>query len=218
MISEELFETYMNALLQANRDECQRIMQGLLNRDIDIKVLYLDLIQRSMYRVGELWEHNQISVATEHLATAITESLLPMVYPKMFGREHLERVALITCVPNEYHQIGSHIVADFFELNRWHGHSLGANMPTNDLLRVIDEMQPDVVGFSVSLPFNLPTLVEVLDGVRESFPNIDIILGGRAFHGITTGKFSPTAFEQRFSHLRYIASLHDLEMILNDAV
>jgi methanogenic corrinoid protein MtbC1 len=217
MISEALFEEYMQALLAAERWRCQRVVRELLAGDIDIKTLYLELIQRSMYRVGELWEHNRISVATEHLATAITESLLPLVYPAMFGREHLDRVALIACVPNEYHQIGAHIVADFFELNGWHGHSLGANTPRADLLRAVDEMRPDVLGFSASLPFNLPVLVEALESVRADFPQLDLIMGGRAFHGLDSGDYSPAALERRFPNLRYIAGLPDLEAILRDA-
>jgi methanogenic corrinoid protein MtbC1 len=217
MISDELFDDYTTALLQANRAYCQQIVQDLLVSDIDIKTLYLDLIQRSMYRVGELWEQNRISVGVEHLATAITESLLPLVYPRMFGSEHLERVGLITCVPNEYHQIGSHIVADFFELNHWHGHSLGANMQHSGLLDVIDKMEPDLLGFSVSLPFNLPTLVETLETVKADFPKLDIIVGGRAFHSAISGKYSPSELEKQFPQLRYVANLHDLEQILKDA-
>lgn len=217
MISDELFDTFTTALLQADRARCEHIVRELLVGNVDIKALYLDLIQRSMYRVGELWEQNRISVGTEHLATAITESLLPLVYPRMFSSEHLERVGLITCVPNEYHQIGSHIVADFFELNHWHGHSLGANMPNNDLLEVIDDMEPDLLGFSVSLPFNLPTLVGVLESVKESFPKMDIIVGGRAFHSVMSGEYSPAALEKHFPQLRYVANLHDLELILKNA-
>jgi methanogenic corrinoid protein MtbC1 len=217
MISETLFDEYLKALLAADRYHCQHVVRELLSSNIDIKILYLELIQRSMYRVGELWEHNRISVATEHLATAITESLLPLIYPTLFGREHLESIALITCVPNEYHQIGAHIVTDFFELNGWHGHSLGANTPRKDLLSALNELRPDVLGFSVSMTFNIPTLIEILESIPINFPRLDIIIGGRAFQGLSSGEFCPVALERRFPNIRYLATLDDLEAMLTNA-
>ena len=83
---------------------------------MEIKELYLGLFQRSLYEVGEMWEHRKISVAVEHMASAITESLLTLVYPAIFSAEHSDKSVVISCVANEYHQIGSKMVADFFEL------------------------------------------------------------------------------------------------------
>ena len=94
---------------------------------------YNNLFQKSLYRVGELWESNRISVAKEHLATAITEGLLNLVYPKLFEPEQYRkgRTILISCTANEFHQIGGKMVADVCELNGWDSHFLGANTPVN---------------------------------------------------------------------------------------
>jgi hypothetical protein len=54
---------------------------------VQVKSLYKDLFQKSLYRVGEVWEFNRISVAREHLATAITEGFLNLIYPMLFGLE-----------------------------------------------------------------------------------------------------------------------------------
>jgi methanogenic corrinoid protein MtbC1 len=73
MINEATYTGYKKTLLAGDRFNCKDIVQTLLDNKIDIKELYTDLFQRSMYEVGELWENNRISVANEHLATAITE-------------------------------------------------------------------------------------------------------------------------------------------------
>ncbi len=96
---------------------------------MELKSLYMDLFQRSLYAVGELWELNKISVAREHLATAITESLLNLVYPRLFENTPTGKKVVVSCAANELHQIGGKIVADFFELNGWESHFLGANTP-----------------------------------------------------------------------------------------
>jgi MerR family transcriptional regulator, light-induced transcriptional regulator len=71
MIEEGLYQTYLNALLNGRRKECQDMVHQLLKAKVEIKELYTDLFRRSLYTVGELWENNRITVANEHLATAM---------------------------------------------------------------------------------------------------------------------------------------------------
>ena len=88
---------------------------------VGLKDLYVNLFQRALYQVGELWEHQRISVAVEHLATAITESLIALVQPQIFCGPRLNRSIIVACVADEYHQLGGRMVADMFELQGWAG-------------------------------------------------------------------------------------------------
>ncbi|MBV5326804.1 MAG: cobalamin-dependent protein, partial [Chlorobium sp.] len=114
-----------------------------------------ELFQKSMYRVGELWEINEISVAREHLATTITESMLSITYPHLFTGLQSAKKAIISCTANEYHQLGGKMVADIFELHGWDTHFLGVNTPINELLACIDEIKPDLIGLSLAVYFNV---------------------------------------------------------------
>jgi methanogenic corrinoid protein MtbC1 len=155
-----------------------------------------------------MWEHRRISVAVEHMASAITESLLTLVYPAIFSAEHSGKSVVISCVANEYHQIGSKMVADFFELNGWHGYFLGASTPEDDLLRMIDDKQPQLIGLSLSLSSNLPTLIETTEAITGRWPESQILVGGQAFRNGGSEMLSP------FANVRYVASLGDLESVL----
>ena len=73
-------------------------MQELVSADTQVKHLYTDLFQRSQYRVGELWESQRISVAVEHLATAITERMLTLVHPQVFSGTARNRTINVTPV------------------------------------------------------------------------------------------------------------------------
>jgi len=119
VISETVYGDYLAFLLSGKKAECVTIVQGLIDQKIFVKDLYLELFQRSMYQVGKLWEENKVSVATEHMATAITEGLLQLVYPMLFSADHVGKSAIIACVPQEYHQLGAKMVADIFEMNGW---------------------------------------------------------------------------------------------------
>lgn len=183
MITESLYLNYLDLLISGNKNACSRIVQDLIDQDIDIKVLYSELFQKSLYAIGALWESNKITVAKEHLVTSITEGLLNLVYPRLFDNDtpRKDKKVVISCAANEFHQIGGKMVADIFELNGWDGHFLGANTPVDHLLGHIQEFHPDVVGLSLSVYFNLPALKSGIEAIQGSFPNLDIFVGGQAF-------------------------------------
>ncbi len=211
-ISENIYRLYLDALLEGDRAGCGRIVEDLLAQGIGIKSLYTDLFQRSLYKVGDLWESNRISVATEHLATAITEGMMGLVYPRLFKRERTkqDRKVVISCTPNELHQVGSKMVADMFELYGWDSRFLGADTPGADILAYVRETAPDLVGLSLSVYFNLPFLKTVIEGIRSAFTDIDIFLGGQAFRwgGIEAIK--------SYHGIVYIPTLDELEKRLKE--
>ncbi|MFP4474150.1 MAG: B12-binding domain-containing protein [Desulfatibacillaceae bacterium] len=181
MISKELYDDYLNALLAGDRGVCLSHVQSLLDRDEAVGVIYKDLIHRSMYEVGALWERNRIPVSVEHMATAITESLLPLVYPRVFSTPRIGKKAVVSCIANEYHQLGAKIVADSLELLGWDAYFLGANTPARDLLSLIEVKQPDLLGLSVAVYFSVPNLVRAVETVRDAFPELPVFVGGQAF-------------------------------------
>jgi len=205
MISKTLYDHYFSSLIAGDRGACSKIVQDLLDQGIDIKDLYRHLFQATLYQVGALWEVNQLSVAKEHLATAITESLLNLVYPFLFKKRLTSKKAIISCTANEHHQIGGKMVADILEMNGWDSYFLGANTPIDEMLTFIHEIKPDLVGLSLSIGFNAPQLIQSVKSIRENFPQLDIILGGQGFCG------DKPASLKAFKHLYYIGSLDELE-------
>ena len=84
-IDDSTYQRYLAALLAANRAECTKIVQELIASGVDLKDLYVNLFQRSLYQVGELWEHQRISVAVSHLATTIAMRMLTLVQAQVLG-------------------------------------------------------------------------------------------------------------------------------------
>lgn len=210
MIDDPLFQTYLNALLAGKHAECRSMVQSLIDRRIDLKDLYAHLFQRSMYRVGELWESNKITVAKEHLATSITESLLNLVYPMMFATQRVGKKAIISCSANEFHQIGGKMVADIFEFNGWDGFFLGANTPPEDMVALIHETQPEVVGLSLSLLSNAANLKKSIESIRSDFPKVSIWVGGQAF------RWGGTEILKKYSAIGYVSTLSELEKMIRE--
>ena len=207
---EETYRRYLDALLANDRHQCRVIFEQWLASDTELRTLYEDLVRRSLYKVGDLWERGQISVATEHLATAITESLLNLAYPRLFASPRLGKSAIVACVANEYHQIGGKMIADLFELNGWRGYFLGANTPVRDVKALVEEKRPDVVALSVAVAFSLDTLVSAAAEIRSAFPDVPILVGGQAF------RWGGRQRVERLSGVRYLTSLSELEAWIKD--
>lgn len=138
-IHDEIYAEYLAALLAGDRRRCSQLMLGLLAGGLPVRACYSGLIERSLYDVGALWERNRISVATEHMATAITEGLLNLALPYVLGAAPVGRTAVVAAVSPELHQVGARIVADVFEMSGWDSLFVGSNAPPEELLRLVSE-------------------------------------------------------------------------------
>lgn len=205
MMSESDYQRYLSALLAGDRQQCTEVVFHLLKKNLDTEIIYTDLLQRSLYRIGELWAENRISVAAEHLATAVTENILATLYPYILSnRNSLGRKAVISCSVNEYHQVGARMVADIMEAHGWDASFLGANTPAEDMLELLEEKKPEILGLSVSIYFNMSSLLKMIEKIHTHFPQLDIIVGGQAFY------WGGKDLVKDLSHVTYIPSLQSL--------
>lgn len=184
-INTKYSEEYLRFLLDGNRSQCSQLVHQILNKNNSIPDLYEQVIKVALYKVGELWEQNKITVATEHMATAITEGILNELFEQLISSDRLEKKVVLTCVDKEQHQVGIKMVADVFEMHGWESYFLGTGIPTGELIRYIEDVKPDVLAISLSIYFNFKKLIETLDLIRMRFPELLIIVGGQAFnHGV----------------------------------
>lgn len=145
------------------------------------------LFQPSLYAVGQKWERNEISIAQEHLASAIAQTLLVELYLKGPFQPPQGRMVLLAGVEHNHHVIGLRMLADAYELAGLSVQYLGADTPTEALLAQVDHSRPDLVGLSVSLVQQLPTLRRCIAALHTEFAGrCPVILVG----GIPTNRFA----------------------------
>jgi len=184
MSIQSVYEDYLGALRLGDRRKALSVAHGALNAEIDIRDLYIDVFQHAMHEIGHLWETNQITVAQEHLATAITQSVMAQLYSHVFARPPIGRTMVATCIGGELHELGIRMVADFFEMEGWDVYYLGANMPAEDVANIVNSEQTDLLAISVSLNGHVKQARSLIDTVRASplGPEIKIMVGGHPFN------------------------------------
>ena len=149
--------------------------------------LYQRVITPALYEIGRLWEKGALTVADEHLATALTHRVLASLRPPVRGEVSAgeqetprERRALLAAVEGEQHALGLRMAADVLEDAGLHTIYLGADVPTDALLQAIASLSPDLVALSATMPELAPRLEEVAVIVREAHPRIGLLVGGQA--------------------------------------
>lgn len=202
-------QDYLQNLLKGNRSNCSVVARQYLAKNPSIKDLYEEIFKVSLYEIGRLWETNQITVATEHLTTAITEGILNELFEQIISGKKYNKKVVVACVEGEQHQVGVKMVADVFEMKGWESFFLGTGIPTNELIKFISETQPDLLAISMSVYFSFANLLKMLEIVRAKFPDLQIIVGGQAFTRITDDVF------QRLGNVVLLTDLYLLEKYID---
>ena len=178
----ELKTRYLAAQLAGNRREALRlvidegIQKGATVLDVQLKV-----IQEAQRELGLLWQENTISIAQEHMATAISNMALSHLYDYATRAPSNGKKVVIACVEGELHDFPARLVADALDLAGFEVRYLGASVPTDSLLSLLDEEQPDLLALSVTMTFNVPSLRTATARARaETRGKMPIAIGGGA--------------------------------------
>jgi methanogenic corrinoid protein MtbC1 len=174
---------YLEALLARDVGAARRAIEAALEAGVPVPEIYLGVLQPALYEVGRCWAVGDFSVAEEHSATAVTQSVLGMLGPRMRTAPKDGRLAVVTGSPEERHALGVQMVADFLENDGWEVLNLGASTPARDLARMADMERPDVVALSTATPAGLPGAAEAVQALLALEPRPLVVLGGQLWQG-----------------------------------
>jgi methanogenic corrinoid protein MtbC1 len=182
----EMQEILLSLMLEGDSRGCLQLASQSVQTIADLKHFYLDVVCPVMYRLGLLWEKNNISVAEEHVATAIVGRITANLYSRFASVDAYRGKVVVTSGPNELHEVGARMLADFLEMEGWDAMYLGANTPGDEILTIIKHHKPFLVAMSVSAVFNLDYARQVIQKIKgdPDTRDIKIMVGGLAFNGM----------------------------------
>jgi methanogenic corrinoid protein MtbC1 len=173
---------YLRAILLGQRQTAAGIAVEAVRQGHTVVDVLADVLQESMYEVGRLWETNRITVAQEHMATAITQQVIARLYPLITPMQPPRGKMVITGVEGEHHQVGPNMVADALESAGWDVRFLGTNTPIAGVLQAVEEHGASVLGISATMLFNIPAVRRLMTAARAAAgENLRLIVGGSAF-------------------------------------
>ena len=178
---EEAFEA---ALLAGDQREALAVVNRYIDSGHDLIDVEVQVIQAAMYRIGEKWQLNQVTVAQEHIATAIVQWVMTAALLRSTPLQLLGKRVLLACVAGNRHTIGLRMVANSFQLAGWDIQYLGADVPTPSLIGQIAEWSPDLVGLSLSFAHQIRVVKDIISQLGSRFGpgRPSVIIGGLAIN------------------------------------
>ena len=178
----EAYEQYLAAVCAGDRRRAFETVERARAANLGVHAIYLEVFQPTLREIGRLWQENLLSVAEEHLATAITlAAMLRLSAETQLGESG--RTLIAACSDTERHEIGLRMICDFMDLEGWETIFLGPSVPMESLQRMVQDRQPDVVALSASILPHLPQVRATIAGLRAAAGAKQplFLVGGRPF-------------------------------------
>lgn len=183
VLNTDVYNRFLNSLLQANLSEALLIANEFIKTDNDIKVFFESIILPSLYTVGNKWANADISVGEEHSATSICQRVMSNYYPRIIKHINKKQKILVTTSPNELHEVGARMLSDMLELNGYDVTFLASNTTIQEKLETIEEEDIDYIIISTTMVSNIVKTKEIVSKIKEKFKlnSPKIIIGGQAY-------------------------------------
>jgi len=177
-------EDYLKRLLAQDMPGATDLIFNAADSGIPISNLYMNVLQPSLHEVGRLWQLNRISISQEHYFTAATKTIMSQLYPYLVQRPSNGRRLVATCIDGELHEIGIRMVCDIFTMNGWEAIYLGASIPAQEIVTLVELEKPEILALSITITPNLPKASAVIGAIRDNPRCADtkILVGGYPFN------------------------------------
>ena len=178
------WRVYLDVLRTGNRREALAVVDAARAAGLGLPALYLDVFQPALREIGRLWQDNEITVAEEHLATAVTQIAMGRLYADYcLATNRNGKTILAACAETEKHEVGLRMICDLLELEGWDATYLGAGVPPGALVAMVLRDRPTVLALSASIAPHLPQLRTLIAAVRSATGDDGpfILVGGRPF-------------------------------------
>jgi diguanylate cyclase (GGDEF)-like protein len=173
--------SYGDALRAADGACAERVVADALAAGMAASAVHVLVIQPALVRIGELWEQNVITPADEHLATAISHSVLVKLFDELTSAHSRSRErVMLAAVEGQHHTLGLRMIADVLEGSGFEVLYLGADVPVDALGRFAAQHQPAVTGLAFGVSVGVDVLADSINTVHDACPRTRIMLGGRA--------------------------------------
>ncbi len=174
---QEIIDQIMQGLKSYQLDRCEELLRRAL-----ISLPPLEFVQHvlapSMYKIGELWHKKQISVAQEHMFSACVQRLVFSLINNMLPMANKRRSMIFSTLAGENHEFGI-LLTSFLAANlRYTCHYLGKDLPGDEIFKVNQNINADIIVLSIVLSPPSDSLIEQLNDLAAGLEHTQIWVGG----------------------------------------
>jgi methanogenic corrinoid protein MtbC1 len=207
---------------EASRKSIKQLYKKLTDGDIQSCVQIYDdyikifnsadffdkILKPVMYQIGDDWASNKISIATEHVASNVAQTLVKIIMDKVTTSGNKKKILL--CVPvGEEHHLGCDVIETFLTSKGYKVFNMGTSIPSESVLYFIENNNPDLIMVSITLEDNLKAGQRLIKKIKDNF-KVPIVVGGYALEQEKIPKFDAQVFAN--------STLNDLPKLIRTSI
>jgi methanogenic corrinoid protein MtbC1 len=168
------------ALLAGDQVQADRILAEAFAL-YSIETVALEVVQPLLVEIGERWHAGTLTVSEEHLTTQyILRKLFGLLNAYDPARGH--GLVLTACAPGEWHEVGALMLSLFLVRRGYRVLYLGPNLPLEQLPNHLEQLSPDAVCLSATMPESAEAVMGAAAALRSANGQGPLItFGGQAF-------------------------------------
>ncbi len=179
-------EAFVQLVLSSDTAKLVGHVRALIDRGVDLKRIYLDLLAPVARKLGELWEADRCTFVDVTLGMSRLHQVLREISRsdgEGFKPSNIRRSVYLAPSPGEQHTFGLSIIGEFFLHGGW---DMASDHTASGatVLETVANHSIDVIGFTLGCEERIDPLVDLIKRTRVASQNqnIAIIVGGRLFH------------------------------------
>jgi len=209
----ELFDKMKAAVLDGEEDEAVALAKQALAEKMDLKTVMDEGFLKGIQEAGQLFADGDyylpdLVCSADAMKSAL--AVLDVELKKPASGFVSKGKVVMTTVQGDVHDIGKIIVAAMLTANGYEVHDLGVDVPNEEVLASIDEINPDVVGLSALLTTTMVEQKNIIDALKASGKrnNVKVIVGGAPVTHEWANKIGADGYSD--DAISAVALVHDL--------
>ena len=173
-------------LTEGNIEECVKIYQDY-TKIFNPADFFDKILKQVMTDIGEDWASNKISIATEHVASNIAQTLVKIIMDGVSVSANKKKILI--CVPvGEEHHLGCDVLETYLSIKGFKVYNMGTSIPSESIINFIENNKPDMVFISITLTDNILAGQRLVRKINDAC-KIPILIGGYAMQTEKIAKF-----------------------------
>lgn len=172
---------YLETILGGDpRGAIERILAEI-DGGMSVMDAYLRVLLPVQREAGRMWHAAELSIAEEHLVTQTTQRTMALLCERSRPASRNGKTVLSACVAGNVHDVGIRILSDFFDMAGWRAVCLGADLPSDEIVRSVQYFDVDLAALAATLNPQLKALARTIERIRAlERREVKIIVGGQA--------------------------------------
>lgn len=185
---EKFYREFSSILASEDKEAALDYALDLLKEQkLGIVDLYTRILGPALNQMTCDDEDQRLCIWREHVHTAIIRTIVESCYPFVVAEKRklhsVERgTAAVLCPPEENHELGARMVADFLTICGFRTIFVGSNTPYADFLNGVELLAPKLIAISVTNYYHIVVTKKIVADLRAKVGDrVKIVIGGNAF-------------------------------------